>query len=66
MREYRGSIGNGGTTGHVGALTPAMAPLLPVWEYVEYNMIGEGGAVPDRLHPGDGFPFLWKSLRPGP
>ena len=27
---------------------------------------GKGGAVPDRLYPGDGPPSLWEFLRPGP
>ena len=35
-------------------------------EEVEHDQGGEGGAVLDGLHPGDGFPYLWKCLRLGP
>ena len=65
-RGYRGGLGNRGTRGHVGALPPATAPMVPGQEYVDYDTRGEVGAFPDGLHPGDGSSSLWKRLRPDP
>ena len=38
---------------HVEPLPPAMAPMVTGREGVEHGPGGEGGAVPDGLHPGD-------------
>ena len=38
---------------HVGPLPPVTAPMVPGWEDVEHDTIGEGGDVPDGLNPGD-------------
>ena len=64
-REYRGGYGNRGTGRYVNALPPAPALMVPGQEDVEHYPGGEGGAVPDGLHSGDGSPSLWKCLCPG-
>ena len=46
-----GSVDDGGTQRHVGALPPVMEPMVPRRESVEHGPGGEGGAVPDGLHP---------------
>ena len=64
-RGYRGGCGYGRTGGYVSALPPVPALMVPVQEDVEYDTGGEGGAVPDGLHSGDGSPPLWKCICPG-
>ena len=43
-----------------------MAPLVPGWEDVVHAPKGKGGAVPDRIYPGDRPPSLRECLCPGP
>ena len=38
---------------HVTPLNSATAPMLSGWEDAEHGLVGEGGAVPYRLHTGD-------------
>ena len=33
---------------------------------MEYDLVEEGGEVPDGLYPGDGSPSLWECLCPIP
>ena len=66
---YYGDTGDGGTGGHGrhgGALSPTTAPLVPVREDVVYALKRKGGAVADRLYPGDGPLSLLECLRQGP
>ena len=65
-REYRGGHGNRGTGRYVGTLPPGPALMVPGREDVEHDPGGEGGAVLDRLHYGNGSPSLWKCLCLGP
>ena len=48
-----GSAGGDGVIRHAEPLPTAMAPMVPGWEEVDHGPVGEGGAVPDRLHHGD-------------
>ena len=61
---YRGILERGGDSdgtdsdrigGHVVPFPPATEPMLTVWDDVEHGKVGEGGEVPDKLHPGDRF-----------
>ena len=64
--------GNSGSTdygrdgGHVRKLTPAPANMVPGREDVEHSTGGEGGEVPDELHPRDGSSSLLECVCPGP
>ena len=40
--------------------------LKPIQRDVEHVWDGEGGAVPDGLHPGDGPSSFQEHFRPGP
>ena len=75
MRGSRGRPERGGhrdnvydirTGGHGSALPPATAPLVSGQADVGHATEGKGGAVPDRLYPGDGPPSFRECLRPGP
>ena len=65
-RGYRDGNGDGGTQEYVDALPPALAIMVPGQEEMEYDPGGEGGEVPDRLHPGDISMYLRECVRPGP
>ena len=49
-----------------GALPSVLSPLVPIRENVYNGQAGEGGAIIDGLHPGNGPPSLQENVRPGP
>ena len=61
-----GSVDVGGIGGHIGPFPPVTAPLVLGWEEVEHGQVGEGGTVPDGLHPGDRSLSLQERGCPGP
>ena len=50
---YSSNTYGGRVRGHVGPLPSATVTMVPGREGVEHGPDLEGGAVPDRLHPGD-------------
>ena len=51
---------------HAGPLPPAKASMVPGREDVEHGLVGEGGAVPDGIHPGDVSSSLQERDHTGP
>ena len=47
------SADGGGVIIHVIPLPPLTAPMIPGRKDVDHGPVGEGGVVPDRIHPGD-------------
>ena len=47
-------------------LPPAVSPMVTGREYVEHGLVGEGGEVPDGLHPWEILLSLLECDRPGP
>ena len=56
----------GGIGGNFSPLHPVTTLLLPEKEDVEHGQSGEGGVVPDGLHPGDVLLSLQEHDCPGP
>ena len=52
--------------GYFGQLPPAPLLMVPGLKDVEHGPGGEGGEVPDGLHPGYGFPSLLECVCPVP
>ena len=65
-RGYNGGADSGRVRGHVGPLPPTTAPMVPGREDVEHGTAGEGGEVPDGLHPGVRLSSLQELARPVP
>ena len=65
-RDDCDGFGGGEVRGHVITLSSAPTPLEPIRENVEHSTSGEGGAVPDGIHPGDGLPYIKERVSPGP
>ena len=66
VRGDRDGTGDGGTRVYVGALPPAPELMVTERDNVDHDPGGEGGEVPDRLHPGGGLQSLLECvcLRP--
>ena len=61
-RRYGGGTGKEGNRGYVGAIPPSPALMVPGLEDMEHDPAGEGGEVPDGLHPGYGLPYLFECV----
>ena len=57
-----GSANYGRARGHVSPLPTATAPMVLGRENIEHGLSGEGGEVPDGLHPRDGLSSLLKCV----
>ena len=55
--NYSGSVIEG-TGYYVGVFPSAPTTLDPIWVDVDNGLDGEGGAVPDGLHTGDGPSYI--------